>query len=260
MLMDSSPVSVRTQIALLLREVEVGQNSGTGSLTWAVIEPIIGICLLSVIFMIAFPAPPLGDSFALFYATGLLPLILFQDVTQKLVVALRFSRPLMGFTRIGIGDMILARAVFSLLTQLVAMSLILSSLGWLEGSLRALNLLQVFQSITALICLSLGAGVFGCWVGSIWPLWPRVWAVFLRPLVFVSGVFFLVDEIGDPFRDWLLWNPLAHVIFSLRSGIYTGYSGDLASLPYVLLAAGLLGFAGLLGLRANLATLVDELA
>ena len=166
----------------------------------------------------------------------------------------------MGFTRIGIGDMILARAVFSLLTQLVAMSLILSSLGWLEGSLRALNLLQVFQSITALICLSLGAGVFGCWVGSIWPLWPRVWAVFLRPLVFVSGVFFLVDEIGDPFRDWLLWNPLAHVIFSLRSGIYTGYSGDLASLPYVLLAAGLLGFAGLLGLRANLATLVDELA
>ena len=68
--MDSSPVSVRTQIALLLREVEVGQNSGTGSLTWAVIEPIIGICLLSVIFMIAFPAPPLGGQFRIVLRDG----------------------------------------------------------------------------------------------------------------------------------------------------------------------------------------------
>ena len=92
----------RTLFALVLRELEAGPLSGRRSLLWAIIEPVLSIFLLTLIFSIALPSPPLGDSFALFYATGLLPLVLFQDVSQKMVIALRFSRPLFGFPVIGV--------------------------------------------------------------------------------------------------------------------------------------------------------------
>ena len=255
----SAPISGTTLVALILREVEAGQNSGGGSLVWAVTEPVLGIFLLSLIFMMAFPSPPLGESFALFYATGLLPLILFQDVSQKMTIALRHSRPLFGFARVGVGDVVIARFAFSLLSQLVAAALILSGLGLIAGSFWNYEPQQIGMTYVCLAGLSFGAGLFGCWLAGIWPMWPRVWAVFLRPLVFISGVFFLVDEIGDPFRDWLMWNPLAHVIASLRSGVFVGYSADLLSLAYVASVAVILGALGFCGLMFNKHSLIDGL-
>lgn len=244
----------------MLREAEVGQRSGAGSLIWAVLEPVFGIALLSLILMIALPAPPLGESFPLFYASGLMPLILFQDVSQKTTVALRYSRPFMGFAQVGIGDAIFARFLFSLLTQIVATSVVLLGIGAAAGTFWRFDPAQLVVAYLALICLSLGAGVFGCWMASIWSIWPRIWAVILRPLVFVSGVFFLVDEIGDPYRDWLMWNPLAHVISGFRSGIYEAYSGDLSLIWFVVICGFAMGFVGVIGLRLETPTLLDRLA
>lgn len=249
----------RTLFALVLRELEVGQGAGLGSLFWAVLEPVFGIVLLTIIFTIALPSPPLGESFALFYATGLLPLILFQDVTQKMVIAARFSRPLFGFSAIRLCDVLLARFFSTLLVQLLASSVVLFCLGWFEGGFSSADFVGVARAYAALVTLSFGTGYLGCWLAMIWAIWPRVWAVILRPLVFISGIFFLVDEIGDPFRDWLLWSPLAHVIAAVRAGLYSDYHADLASLGYVVSVGAGLALVGVSGIGLNQTKLIDGL-
>jgi len=232
---------------------------GQNSIIWALLEPIIGISLLSAIFMVAVPAPPLGEDFALFYATGLLPILIFQDITQKMNVAIRFSRPLLGFADIGLAEMALSRAALAVLVQLVVMALILTGLTLVSRFPVGFDVSQLFSAIAAILVLSLGVGVLGCWLSIELPVWSRVWAAILRPLILVSGVFFLVDEIPDPFRDWAMWNPLAHIISAFRAGVYPPYEGALASLLYVS-GFGVMAMAvGLYGLRVRKSQLIEGL-
>ncbi|MDG1738401.1 MAG: ABC transporter permease [Paracoccaceae bacterium] len=241
----------------MLREVESGGTFASNTVVWAVVEPIFGIALLSIVFAIALPAPPLGDSFAFFYASGLLPLMLFQDVTQKMIVAVRYSRPLLGFAIIGPVEMVFSRAAVAILVQLTVMTAILGGLAAISSQSIQFEISLIILGLFAVIALALGLGLLGSLLSLDIPSWPKIWAIVLRPLVFISGVFFLTDEIPDPFRDWAMWNPLAQVIVIFRQGLYYHYDSAAASFGYVasigLVCAGI----GLLGLRARASRLIN---
>ena len=66
------------------------------------------------------------------------------------------------------------------------------------------------------------------------PAWERVWAIANRPLFILSSVLFLPDEVPDPYHDWLLYNPLVHVIGALRMGIYPSYDAAWVDAGFVL--------------------------
>ncbi len=61
----------RAVMALILREMATSYGRSPGGYAWAVLEPLAGIALLTVVLSVAFHAPPLGSSFALFYIFGL---------------------------------------------------------------------------------------------------------------------------------------------------------------------------------------------
>ena len=109
----------RTISALMLREMATTYGRYPGGYLWALIEPVAVIGLLSVAFSLAFHAPPLGDSFPVFYATGYLPYMMFHDISQKAALATRFSRPLLSFAPVGWIETLLARVLLNGLTHLV---------------------------------------------------------------------------------------------------------------------------------------------
>ena len=249
--------SLRVIVALTLREVESGGKLVSNMVLWPVIEPVFGITLLSILFAIALPAPPLGNSFALFYASGLLPLMLFQDVTQKMIVAVRYSRPLLGFASIGPLEMILSRVIVAILIQLMVMTLILGVLVAISPYTLRFDVPALTASLFSVGILALGFGAFGCWLSLEFPVWPRIWAIALRPLIFVSGVFFLIDDIAAPYREWAMWNPLAQVISVFRQGIYQNYHGVPSSLGLVIAIGLIFLAAGLVGLQKREPQLID---
>ncbi len=55
----------------------------------------------------------------------------------------------------------------------------------------------------------------------------------MRPLFLVSCVFFVFDDIPQPYQDWIWWNPLVHVVGQMRRAFYHSYSGDYVSYVYV---------------------------
>ena len=83
----------RTVAALMLREMATTYGRSPGGYLWAILEPVVGILLLTAIFSIAFHTPPLGVNFPIFYATGLVPFTLYLTVSSKTSLALLFSSP-----------------------------------------------------------------------------------------------------------------------------------------------------------------------
>ncbi|SHI07523.1 ABC transporter permease [Marivita hallyeonensis] len=243
------PTLWRAVCALMLREMATSHGRVPGGYLWAVAEPLFGIALLSAIFAIGFQAPSLGTSFPLFYATGLLPFLAFSDITNKLAQALTFSRPLFAYPAVGVMDAILARFLLAAGTQIAVAALLLGGILFLSETRATPDIATLAQAAGCLMVLSLGTGMLNCLLIGLLPLWQRIWAIAMRPMFLISGVFFVFEAVPLPWRDLLGWNPLIHIVGLVRRGLYPGYDAGYVSVPYVLalgLGAALLAGIGLL--------------
>ena len=238
----------RAVTALVLREIATAHGRAPGGYLWAVAEPVAGIALLTAVFAVSFHAPALGTSFALFYASGLLPFLMFTDISGKLAQALNFSRPLFAYPSVGFLDALLARFALAALTQVAVICLILGLLlfrGETRATPDAAILAQGFGLVAA---LGFGAGAMNCLLQGLTRIWQRLWAIAMRPMFLVSGVFFTYESVPHPWQELLWWNPLIHAVGIVRRGLYPGYEADYAEPLYLAgLALGLtaLALAGL---------------
>jgi len=110
---------LRSIMALILREMSTTYGRSPGGYLWAILEPAAGIALLSAIFSIGFRSPGLGTNFSMFYATGMLPFTMFNDIVGKLGQSLNYSKQLLAYPRVTFIDAILARFTLNVMTQVL---------------------------------------------------------------------------------------------------------------------------------------------
>ncbi|MEM9317799.1 MAG: ABC transporter permease [Pseudomonadota bacterium] len=236
---------IRATSALILREMSVSYGRSPGGYLWAVLEPAIGIFLLTFLFSLAFRAPPLGISFPLFYATGLVPFLFYVDLSTKLAHALKFSRQLLAYPTVTYTDALLARFALNTITQLLVGYLIFATLLTLFSTRAVLDPGALAQGYLMAAALAVGVGVMNCVLVSMVPVWAQIWGIFNRPLFLVSCVFFLFDAVPEPWRSVLWWNPLIHIVGQMRTAFFPTYDAAYVEPLYVyglalfLLAAGL---------------------
>jgi capsular polysaccharide transport system permease protein len=250
--------TLRATLALVLREMSTSYGRSPGGYLWAVLEPVAGIALLTAVFSIGFHAPALGVSFAMFYATGMLPFVLFTDVVGKLGQALNYSKQLLAYPRVTVVDALLARFVLNLMTQLLVSYLVLGGILMLLDTRVILDGPVLAQAYALCALLALGVGSFNAYMLVRFPIYQRAWSIAMRPLFLLSCIFYLFDSIPQPWRDWLWYNPLVHVVGLVRRGFYPGYDATYVSVPYVVgVALGAL-VLGLLLLRGDHRELLDR--
>lgn len=229
----------RTVMALILREMATTYGRSPGGYVWALAEPIAGIALLTFAFSLAFKSPPLGNEFAIFYATGVLPFMLYMDISMKVTLSIRFSKHLLAYPSVTFFDSILARFILNLITQVLVFVIVISGLFLAFNVPVILEPLDIVFSLSMAAALGLGVGTLNCFLVSTFSSWDRIWAILNRPMFIVSCIFFLLEVVPEPFRSVLWFNPLVHVTGSMRSGFYPTYSADYVSGLYVF------GFSGL---------------
>ena len=239
----------RIIVALILREIGTSYGRSPGGYIWALAEPVLGIALLTAIFSIGFRMPPLGNNFPIFYATGLLPFLMFVDLSNKVAQAINYSKQLLAYPRVTFVDAILGRFILNFLTQLLVGFIVLSGIIFLFDTRAAINASDIVSALTMIAALSLGVGVFNCFMMSMFQVWQRVYGICTRPLLLLSGVIFLYETIPEPYRSYLWLNPLIHVVGRVRSGFYHNYDAPYVSSAYVYAVGAILGLFGLVLLR-----------
>jgi capsular polysaccharide transport system permease protein len=227
----------RSITALILREMASSEGRVLGGYLWAVIEPVAAITLLTLVFSAAFHSPPLGNDFAVFYASGYLPFALYSDLAQKAGVSLRFSRPLLAYPAASWMDAILARIILCVLTHAVVVFLVLGGLVLRSPDHLSISPAPIVAGFGLVALWGASLGVLNAYLFGAFPIWERLWAILGRPLFLLSGIVFLPDSLPAPYAGWLALNPILHGVGLVRSGLYAGYSVDYAqTLPFVLSA------------------------
>lgn len=237
--------------ALMLREMATSYGRSPGGYLWAVAEPVAAIALVSIVFSAAFQSPSLGRSFPLFYAAGFLPFLLFNDIVNKLASALQFSRPLLAYPAVTFADALLARFVLNFGTHIVVGLVVMGGILVLFETATILRPGPIALAVAMSGALAFGIGSLNCLMLSAFPVWVRLWQIATRPLFVISGIFFILEDVPQPYRDWLWWNPLMHVTGEMRRGVYATYEPGWVSPGYVFALALVTAVPSVLLLRRH---------
>jgi len=227
----SSPRRLATPItvtALILREMTSTYGRSPGGYLWAILEPVAGIAVMTLIFSVVLRTPGLGTNFAIFYASGYLPYLMYVNVSGKLTSALGYSRSLLGYPRVTIIDALLARLILCVLTQLTTGYIIFTGILLAYDTQTVLKLPELLLAYSMAVSLGIGIGTMNCFLNSLFPIWSNFWNVLTRPLVLISGVIILPEAIPEPYQQYLWYNPLVHVTSAARAAFYPNYDPSIS--------------------------------
>lgn len=225
--------SLRAIGALILREMTTANGRSANGYLWAVAEPVGGIVLLTVIFSLGFRSPPVGTNFAIFYASGLVPFMFYQTLSNKVARAIQYSKSLLAYPAVTFMDALLARTLYETVTQILVAYLIFAGIYFSMETRTDPQILEIMLSLAMALVFSLGVGVMNCFLFSAFDWWSSAWSILTRPLFIMSCIFFIFDDIPQPFQDYLWFNPLVHIIGQMRKAFYPSYAGDYVSPLYV---------------------------
>lgn len=244
--------------ALILREITTTYGRSPGGYIWAILEPAAGITLLTLVFSIGFRTPPLGTSFALFYAAGVLPLMMYTDISSKLAQTVQFSRALLSYPRVTFLDALIARFILNVLTQMIVHFIVLGFILIFLRPTTTLDYSKIGQAYLLTLALAVGIGTLNSFLTLAYPVWQTAWSILNRPLFLISCVFFIFESVPQPYADYLWFNPIVHIAGLMRDGFYPFYQPTYVSIVYPLAVAALTTMAGLFLLNRYHRDILDK--
>ncbi|MEQ6250820.1 ABC transporter permease [Sulfitobacter sp. HNIBRBA3233] len=235
----------RSISALILREMSTRYGRSPGGYLWVILEPVAGVALLTLIFTLISRTPPLGVSFPIFYATGMLPFTAYVAISGLVAGAVQFSRALLNYPAVSFMDALLARFLLTSVTHILVMVLVLTGIVMIYDLKLIIQFNYVFAAIGLLLLLAFSIGVANCFLFTRFPLWQSFWNILNRPLFLLSGVFFLPENLPEGAREYIVWNPLIHITGLMRKGFYPTYDAPYVDTIYVMGVSFIVGSLGL---------------
>lgn len=239
-------VQCRVIAALMLREVHTINGDSKLGYLWVLVQSLFGIGVFWVIREFMNAQAPHGMSMPLFLALGFGVWGCFSTGISKVMSAVSGNRGLLTFPQVTELDVMVARVLVLVSTQILVTSVIIFVSVLLGYVFRPINWLVFFEVLLLVPLCVLGLGMILDGLSVFIPALVKVVPMAMRILFFISGVFFSVDVFPQYVSEILMWNPILQAVELMRSSLHYGYTVTGLSLGYLLnftiLVLGIGGF------------------
>jgi capsular polysaccharide transport system permease protein len=181
-----------------------------------------------------------------FFATGIITFILFRSTLTHCLASIVGNRPLLFYPQVRPLDIALARALLEGATVSTVFVGLLLGNALLQGELHVDSPLLVLAGLGAAWLIGVGAGMCLMGLSVYFPTTERLVPLLMRPMFFVSGLFFTANDLPTQLRNYLLYNPLLHAVELVRDGWFVEYQAHYFDASYLLGWVLVLGYLGLL--------------
>lgn len=235
---ERSFASARAILALMLREMTTRYGRSPGGFVWAFVVPVASLIVLSVIFALLLRSPRLGDSFILYFASGLMVFMVYALIQGAVSGCLSFSRPLLMYPGVTWVDAVLARCILEFLTNTSVLCFVMFVVLRISETTSVLMFGPMVQAVFLMALLGLGIGTLNCAISGLFPPWTHFWGLLSRPIFLGAGVLFIYESMPEVVQPFIWYTPWIHLTGLFRSGVYPTYHPEYISLS-VALAWGL---------------------
>ncbi|MFM2341928.1 MAG: hypothetical protein RLZZ592_1581 [Pseudomonadota bacterium] len=207
--------------ALFLRELKTRLDGRWTTALWVVGEPMAGAVLMLVIYSLMRTHEIAGVDTVLFLLTGQLSFMLFRSLVLRLMESIEANLGLFAYRQVRPVDAVLARAAVELAIFGGMAVLILPGAAWMGHGLLPHDPLRLLLAVLLLTLLGLACGLLAAvgTHGALALLRPVIRMVFM-PLYLASGAVAPLANFPQPVREWLLLNPLAHLVETTRIALF----------------------------------------
>lgn len=231
----------RVVYALSLRETRTRFGQHRLGYAWAILEPSFWILTFWGMFKIVDREVAGGMDIIPFLATGVIPYSLSVGTSDRVSSAIESNRALLFYPHVQPIDLVIARGLLEFATYTTVLAVILGSYGLWVGGLPVDSALTLMLGLALATLLGTSLGLVLCALTVISATTQRIKGPLMRPLFWVSGLFFSANMLPTNMREVLLWNPILHCTELVRDGLFPQYHAVDASPAYVMM--WILGFA-----------------
>ncbi|WP_419828578.1 ABC transporter permease [Methylobacterium sp.] len=220
--------------ALILRDMRTRFGASIWGYAVVVLWPCVHVFMLIAIYTFQKVAAPLGDSRPLFFATGAVPVLVFQYISREVMKSVVMNRPLTYYPQVKLFDLVFARILVEIVTGFLALLVVISVLVALGSNPVPANPIAAVSGYVAAIILGIGVGTINVAIIGFFPGWMIGYALFSIIMYVSSGVMFLPSFMPDKVYYWMKFNPALQCAEWVRSAYYP-YAGIQVDYLYVIM-------------------------
>lgn len=227
-------VQGRVIFALIMRESQTRFGRNNLGYLWALIEPTFLLAAFWGLFYFMGREAPSGMDPVPFLVTGIVAFMALRDTANRLSNAIDANLALLLFPQVTSLDLLLGRWLLESATFVVVFFMMIFAAHVMGYSDLPDRPFYVLIAIFAIMALAFGIGVTLGTLTSLYPFLNRIFSPLWRVAMFVSGIFYTMDELPSGFQTVVAYNPIAHAIDLLRTAFFSTYTSEVASIPYLL--------------------------
>ncbi|MCJ2012506.1 ABC transporter permease [Methylobacterium sp. J-076] len=206
--------------ALMLRDMRTRFGGTLWGYAVVVLWPCVHIFMLIGIYTFQHLPAPIGNSAPLFFATGAVPVLIFQYISREVMKATIVNKPLTYYPQVKLFDLILARVLVEIVTGFLGLIVVVSLLTALGTDPRPADSFIAVTAYLAAILLGIGVGVVNVAIVGFFPGWLVGYALFNILMYVASGVMFMPSFLPEKIYYWLKFNPALQLCEWMRLGYY----------------------------------------
>lgn len=243
-----SPANITISVwrALFLREALTRIVSRRAAWFWLIAEPCFHIGYLMFLYTVIRIRTIGGVTTAVWVMDGLLAFLMFRKTANQVAGAIESNKSLFAYRQVKPMDAIIVRGFLEAFLMVVSFSFVMCGAAMWGYDVVPDDPLAVIVAVTGMWLFGMGWGMIVSAAIGMLPDLGKILRIVTRPLYLVSGVMHPVAAIPQPYRDWMLYNPLVHGLEATRLGFSPHYHAvDGLSVSYLYWCALILVFFGL---------------
>lgn len=234
--------------ALFMREALARTTANRFAWLWMIAEPLLWVLVwVAVHSLISHVNLIRGADRIPWLLVGLTGFFLFREGMQRSIGVVTANQALFAYRQVKTVDPVLARNTLEGILKTIVLLILVLGASLLGYEILPDNPLQAMFAWATFWLLGLGAGLVVSVGATLIPEVGIVVRLINMPLFLLSGVIFPVYIFPHEIQQYLLYNPILHVVEYLRLGFFGGYKTlDGISILYAwywVLAAIALGLA-----------------
>ena len=200
---------------------------------WTVLSPLLMMALFTIIFSTIFSRNI--ENFPVYFLCGWCLFMFFNASISAAMNSLKGNKHILQRTPAPKYIFVLGSIISEFLTFIIMFILLLSVMLITRAPFYFPTMLFSVIPVISLVILTSGLGFMLSIVCVYYTDIRHLWTVISMMLMYASGIFYPMEIIPEPYRQYLCLNPLYWAIDQFRAGMYSGYVPQLGDILNLLL-------------------------
>lgn len=219
------------------------KDSSLGIL-WSFIRPLLIMVLLTIIFSTLFSRNI--ENFPVYFLSGKCIYDFFNAATNLSMSSLKSNKSILETTAAPKHIFVLASIISEFINFIITLIILIGVMIVTRAPFYFETMFFSILPVMSLVLMIIGFGLILSVLCMYYTDIQHLWGVFSLMLMYASAIFYPMEIIPEPFRQYLVLNPMYWVIDQFRCFFIWGMFPDLLNLVNLLLISGIILVFGII--------------